>query len=81
MSDVTTISLNAGRITIGQQPWQPIDTAPRDGTQFLGWNGVRRVIASWADPYWEEQGAFADDGCHFIDPPLTRWTALLEPPA
>lgn len=30
--------------------WQPIDTAPKDGGEFDGWNGIERVPdVSWDD--------------------------------
>ena len=29
--------------------WQPIETAPRDGTKFLAWDGDELLIAWWCD--------------------------------
>ena len=34
----------------GKQEWQPIDTAPRDGTTIIGWCDHE------ADPYFDESG-------------------------
>jgi hypothetical protein len=28
-------------------PWQPIETAPRDGQAVFAWNGERYLWASW----------------------------------
>lgn len=34
-----------------ETPWQPIETAPRDGTQILVWRMGHLWIASWRS-YW-----------------------------
>ena len=66
--------------------WQPIDTAPRDGTPILGFDPVRGNITtvSWLqsngadDGYWNlcVCGAFADDG----EWNPMYWMPLPEPP-
>lgn len=63
--------------------WQPIDTAPKDGTHFLGFvdGQVRRV--SWGKtshvPIYgfcvRDQGAEESDLCQF-----SAWQPLPEPP-
>lgn len=32
-----------------QSPWQPIETAPKDGTQFLAAWGDRVIVTYWLD--------------------------------
>lgn len=61
--------------------WQPIETAPRDGTPILAWNGGVFVV------YWE-----SDPGSWWVyDPPCderavwnvkqpTHWMPLPPPP-
>lgn len=58
--------------------WQPIETAPRDGTPVLGYmpsyyqgKGGRSVIL-WLDGEWFDNRAFATDPSHWMplpDPP------------
>jgi hypothetical protein len=38
------------------QAWQPIETAPKDGTEVLAWRGGRRGIVRWHEnsSYWDE---------------------------
>ncbi len=58
--------------------WQPIETAPRDGTWVLlgyyseGSKGPP-VVACWLRSYWW------GGGVHFNDGP-SHWQLLLEPP-
>lgn len=60
--------------------WEPIETAPRDGTWILGWrksnvfiDGVQTVMAfDDVEDHWV-------DGCFEVDPP-THWMPLPEPP-
>lgn len=70
--------------------WQPIETAPKDGTLILvtGCNGFRRVLAAW---YVGDNEAYGHDGkAHwrgvlnaqgpiFIADP-THWMKLPNPP-
>lgn len=34
--------------------WQSIDTAPKDGTEILSWDGVQRAVIAWStrDEEW-----------------------------
>jgi len=45
--------------------WQPIATAPKDGTFFLGyWPEKRRLEACILPTYWDEH---TSDGPRFVD--------------
>jgi hypothetical protein len=56
--------------------WQPIETAPRDGTKFLCWvprgpyEGIS--INRWKEGYW---------WCTSRANPPTHWMPLPEPPS
>lgn len=59
--------------------WQPIDTAPKDGTHILGWDGCRmftckHVAGFYGESPWElvVAGMWASDGD--CDP--TMWHPL-----
>lgn len=59
--------------------WRPIESAPRDGTEFDAWCPVRRRIP-WA--YWHketEQFFFDADNASWPFQP-THWMPLPEPP-
>lgn len=71
--------------------WEPIDTAPRDGTYVIiwsGWFGGRATIASWDDdryankpiPRWSSSERLYGRRA-FIDIPPTHWLPLPTPPA
>ncbi|MGN6099855.1 MAG: hypothetical protein ACTHOR_01800 [Devosia sp.] len=69
----------------GREGWQPIETAPKDGQKFDGWQGGGRVT----DVYWSDvQDAWCVDGPYgpeeptpiAIAPPLTHWQPLPTPP-
>ena len=64
--------------------WQPIETAPRDGTQILAWNGAVFICAefvTFADgtAHWHQwiRGSRASVGASVR---LTHWMPLPEPP-
>ena len=53
--------------------WQPIETAPTDGTEILGWcDGCCFVIEYWLDAWREIWGLGRVD--------VTHWMPLPEPP-
>ena len=59
--------------------WQPIETAPRDGTQILGWDGDERRIV-----WWCEGGRWISDKLQEYHPgereDPTHWQPLPSPP-
>lgn len=57
--------------------WQPVETAPKDGTGFIGWDDdlEHRVFVRWAHGRW----ALVDQE-HFSPCRLTLWAALPTPP-
>jgi hypothetical protein len=65
--------------------WQPIETAPKDGTHVWLWNGYRRAIG-WYKSYedgsdgWHRQSIIGEGlGRRDIDPE-THWMPLPDPP-
>lgn len=65
--------------------WRPIDTAPKDGTWFLGCNidpGIAAVsVVHWSiaggEWMWISEG-WVSDGGSYLD--LTHWMPLPDPP-
>ena len=65
--------------------WQTIETAPKDGTPILGWDGTQITSIFWDDPsyglngLWRVScpGEWADDDSFFP----SHWMPLPEPPA
>lgn len=70
--------------------WQPIETAPKDGTRIIAW---RVNVMSPFVVFWREHGLSAEDGefgwltlsgikvhrCYGADP--THWMSLPAPPS
>ena len=53
--------------------WQPIETAPKDGTEILAWDGIEHKIARWDEP----SGWFLSDWMRCYP---THWQPLPAPP-
>ena len=71
--------------------WQPIETAPRDGTEILMTNGVNVSSGQWFSEYggtYDQEGAPNGDGCDDgwsdwsggMQPDPTHWMPLPSPP-
>jgi len=54
-------------------PWQPIETAPKDGTEILGYAGGF-LLLSWRDDEWHEE-TFEESGWN-----PTHWMPMPAPP-
>lgn len=59
--------------------WQPIETAPRDGTHMLLFREHVYFIGYWATK--AQSWRVNADGLPMINPPPTHWMPLPEPPA
>ena len=68
--------------------WQPIETAPKDGTSVLGFDGIGIAIMEWWEPEPEEDGesrypswvSYSNTGQEFLSAP-THWMPLPAPPS
>ena len=58
--------------------WQPIETAPRDGSQFLAWDGVCIENIKWRNGMW--QTSWAHDEKYSMNGAPTHWMPLPQPP-
>lgn len=70
--------LEAQRVPLTE--WRPIETAPRDGSTFIGWNGRWRGVARYFEPNYEDDPIWTDERTEYITPPLTHWMPLPPPP-
>lgn len=58
--------------------WQPMDTAPKDRTQILLWNGAYIAIGEWLpEGYFEDH----EPARWFPINEPTHWQPLPEPPS
>ena len=71
--------------------WQPIETAPKDGTNILGYNGEDVTEMIWDD--WPDDsghmgwcrsqfisGGMLDEAHFRVEPEPTHWMPMPEPP-
>lgn len=75
--------LNAARAALSAarpDEWQPIETAPKDGTRFLAWmpwfDGPCAVELWWEDGAWQMRDRKFTMGCR-----ATHWHPMPPPPA
>lgn len=61
--------------------WMPIETAPKDGTPILVWNGDYLSMSFWNKTYkqWPDLTDQGSEENAFDDAP-THWMPLPEPP-
>ena len=59
------------------QTWQPISTAPRDGSEYLAYNGKQYCICHWSDMKWANPEA---QPMVFPMNDATHWMPLPSPP-
>lgn len=67
---------------VAQAPWQPISTAPKDGTEVLAWReDCGQFIASWTHPAAMPMTQAEIDECEedwlFQDDWFTQWPQAL----
>jgi hypothetical protein len=55
--------------------WQPIETAPKDGTVVLIWSPSRGACAAWK----KGRGWHTEPGVYHVSRP-THWMPLPDPP-
>lgn len=84
------IDAQAAEIAALRQPWQPIETAPKDGTEFDGWAGERVTGVFWGKPDDEPPNARGWVKAHYVTGygwdvmrvnNLSHWMPLPAPPA
>ncbi len=58
--------------------WQPIETAPRDGSGFIGWSPTHGIVwnVSWNHAY----ARFDKNGHDSLMSDYTRWQHMPKPP-
>jgi hypothetical protein len=61
------------------EPWQPIDTAPRDGTVIVGWCPDLKPAMRSCCVRWENGWGFLTTPSNQMRLP-TFWMAIPEPP-
>jgi hypothetical protein len=74
-------------VSMGEQGWQPIETAPKDGTRilvFAKWMGGSERAVVWWGP--DARDNFSDGIWHagfattYVPEVVTHWMPLPEPP-
>lgn len=61
--------------------WQPMDTAPKDGTQFLAMRGPRRTLILWACTANKDHGAWYDEVEDEEVQGFSCWMPIHSPPS
>lgn len=74
------------RSELGKQQWQPIETAPRDGTEIIlgAWDEEGKFItvanARWVENYEATKEFWHDIEGSFKQEDVTHWMPLPQPP-
>lgn len=73
------VKLEAAEARLSSQGWQPIETAPKDGTPVLVWDGSDAMVSYWSnvtgldgDGEWHTWALCAEQPTH--------WMPLPQPP-
>ena len=69
---------NTMKETESMTEWQPIDTAPKDGTTVLGWWADECMIVDWC--VFVERWCSTHDSEDLFMPEPTHWMPLPEGP-
>jgi len=69
-----------------KEKWQPIETAPKDGTWIALWSDGSKVQAGyWGPSYFGSDHKWIQyahrSECEEVEPEPTHWQPLPEPPA
>lgn len=76
--DVLADAYRTGRREAQQEAWQPMDTAPRDGSRVLVWDGMPVFANDIRELIGKESAQWRDDEGSAIEP--TFWMPLPEAP-
>ena len=79
-NDLVSLAVKELRIMLSQDNWQPIETAPKDGTDVILWDPALDVgvtIGSWSD--YKKSGDWWMEGEQVTGFP-SHWMPLPEPP-
>lgn len=72
---------NEALTKLRERHWQPIDTAPQDGTEIIGTNGVDVFMCVFNDPHCYGVWAYSyDSGAVEVEPVPTHWMPVPELP-
>lgn len=58
-----------------QSQWMPIETAPRDGTVIIVWDGYTGFGSTVGAAYWSKEVLYREDLCILDEPAGWRWSS------
>ena len=62
-------------IQLKKDDWLPIETAPRDGTAIILWNGLTGFSSTVGVGYWTNAIKYREDLCRADEPASFRWSS------